>query len=66
MFDENAWPHVGWWKMKEEIARGMTISQLHYARLDCHKAALAFPCSDTESKYRDEGSIYAMEMKRRQ
>jgi len=59
------WPHVGWWKQKEEIAKRMDIKQLHYARLDADKAARAFPNSDQESKYRDEGSIYAQEMRRR-
>jgi len=59
----NEWPHVGWWKTRERIAKGMTVSELHYARLDCDKAARANPA--TESKYRDEGSIYAMELRRR-
>lgn len=59
------WPHVGWWKSKEEIARKMSPTQLHYARLDCDKAARANPKGDQESKYRDEGSIYAQEMGRR-
>lgn len=61
--DYYEWPHVGWWKSKESIAKNMTVSQLHYARLDCDKAARANP--NTEGKYRDEGSIYAMEMRRR-
>ncbi len=59
------WPGAGWWATKERIASGMTFQQLHYARLDCDKAARAMPRTDTESKYRDEGSIYALEMKRR-
>jgi len=61
--DYYEWPHVGWWKSKESIARNMTVSQLHYARLDCDKAARSNPA--VEGKYRDEGSIYAMEMRRR-
>jgi hypothetical protein len=59
------WPHVGWWKSREDKAARMSISELHYARLDCDKAARSFPLTDNESKYRDEGSIYAMEMGKR-
>lgn len=65
MNDEYVWPRMEWWKQKEAIAQGMTMNELHAARLDCHKAALAWPRSDTESKYHDEGSIYAMEMRHR-
>jgi DNA-binding MarR family transcriptional regulator/rubrerythrin len=59
------WPHVGWEKQKARIAKGMSVSELHYARIDCDKAARANPGTDTESKYRDEGSIYAQELRRR-
>lgn len=59
------WPGINWWKQKEDIASRMTIAQLHYARLDCHKAAEIDRQSENNSKYHDEGSIYAMEMARR-
>ena len=60
---ESEWPNAGWWKQKEERARGMSIGALHHSRVDCDKAARANP--ETEGKYRDEGSIYAKEQSRR-
>lgn len=62
MNDYNSWSHAGWWKSKEERARQMTEAQLRYSRQDCHEAALAGAAPD---KYRDEGSIYVGELRRR-
>lgn len=60
----NNWPHSGWWNSKEEKARKMTMAELAYARKDCFETAQANP--ETEGKYMDELSVYAMEMQRRQ
>lgn len=59
----NNWPGAGWWKRMEDKAKCMSLVQLHYARLDCHKAAQANP--EREGYYKDEESIYAMEQRRR-
>jgi len=58
------------WAATEKRARAMSAEQLHYARLDCHKAAQCWsdPDSDPDGNfdfYRDEGSVYAKEQKRR-
>lgn len=59
----NNWPGAGWWKRKEELASKMSDSELHYARLDCHKAGQANP--ERQGYYLDEGSVYNMEQMRR-
>ena len=51
----NDWPHVGWWKTKEEYAKRMTVDELWFARMDCNDAAIVLP--QVEGKYRDEGTI---------
>lgn len=49
----------------------MSVSELHYAILDCQKAAKAgrsidIECGgDREGRYHDEMSVYATEMKNR-
>lgn len=53
------------------VVMEVAISELHYARLDCRKAAEAMDKVDRElggdraGRYRDEGSVYAREMARR-
>lgn len=59
----NNWPGAGWWKRMEERAKGMSLADLHYARLDCFKAGQANP--ERQGYYLDEGSVYAMEQKKR-
>lgn len=59
------------WDTWEAKAKSMTISQLHYAILDCCKAAEAMDeldrvdGQDRAGRYRDECSIYRTEMRRR-
>lgn len=57
---EHDWPNQGWWKSKEDKAKGMTTDQLNYAQKDCHAAGRANP--DNEGKYSDEGSVYARQL----
>jgi hypothetical protein len=57
------------WSAVEAKAKKMTSAQLHYARLDCQKAAEALHGAQVSGKdegyYRDEASIYAREQYRR-
>jgi len=55
------YPNVGWWKLKEEHAKTMSMEQLVYARQDCHVTATE-GMPENEGKYKDEGSIYAKEI----
>ncbi len=57
------------WNAKAAIARKMTLSELHYARLDCVKTARALGTAAMIGKdsgyYMDEASIYRTELDRR-
>ena len=64
MFDPNTWPHFGWQKNKEAYARSLDNTELWGAILDCQKAAQI--CTNEQSKYMDELSIYRTETERRQ
>lgn len=57
------------WNAKAAIARKMTLSELHYARLDCVKTARVMGSAPMMGKdasyYMDEASIYKTELDRR-
>jgi len=61
------------WNATQARAREMTVPELHYAMLDCHKAAEAAwqlekagnRVDKTQGYYHDEASVYWSEMQRR-
>ena len=59
------------WVAAEERAAAMTDEQLHFARVECFKTASVwdrYPDKDPDGNggyYRDEGSVYVAEQKKR-
>jgi hypothetical protein len=50
------------WKLKESLAKKMTLLELHFAILDCQKCIYQ---GVDEGYYLDEASVYHKEMHRR-
>lgn len=64
-------PNTTNWERLAERAARMTDSELHYAHLDCVRAAAAMDALDAvdgldrAGKYRDEASVYLTAMRTR-
>lgn len=58
------YPRLGWWKMKAEYARTLSLEALQFARTDCIDTARN-GMEENQGKYFDESSIYAQELARR-
>jgi len=62
--DSIDYPHAGWWRTKAERARDMTLDELWFSRRDCNEAADVVV--DGYGKYKDEATIYAAEIQKRE